>query len=111
MGLSGPQLWDAGPAAYDAVLCRHLLWALPDPIAALRRWVDLLRPDGILVLVEGFWSDAVGLHATDTLALLQAAGRSNKVRVLADPAYWGRETADERYLVRSAPGPAPGHPG
>lgn len=99
------------PAAYDAVLCRHLLWALPDPVAALRRWVDLLRPGGVVVLVEGFWSNAAGLHATDTLALLATAGRSGEVRVLDDPAYWGHEIADERYLVRSAPGPTPGHPG
>ena len=40
-------------AAYDVVLCRHVLWALPSPARALTRWVDLLRPDGRLVLVEG----------------------------------------------------------
>ena len=49
---------DAGdpplPAAtYDVVLCRHVLWALPDPAAALARWIDLLLPDGRLVLIEG----------------------------------------------------------
>src|ERR1044072_3344286 len=30
----------------DVVLARHVLWALPDPDAALRRWVRLLRPGG-----------------------------------------------------------------
>src|SRR6476659_4867628 len=42
---------DAG--SYDVVLARHVLWALPDPVAALRRWCALLRPAGTLVLVEG----------------------------------------------------------
>ena len=44
---------DAG--TYDVVLARHVLWALPDPSAALARWVRLLRPGGRLVLVEGRW--------------------------------------------------------
>ena len=39
----------------DAVLARHLLWTLPDPLAALARWVRLVRPGGRLVLVEGRW--------------------------------------------------------
>ena len=27
------------PASVDVVLCRHVLWALPDPALAVRRWV------------------------------------------------------------------------
>ena len=42
--------------AYDAVLARHVLWALPDPADALARWLGLLGPGGTLVLVEGHWS-------------------------------------------------------
>ena len=50
----GGQLTGAGTAAtYDVVLSRHVLWALPDPVEALRRWSALLRPEGRLVLVEG----------------------------------------------------------
>src|SRR5207342_3028713 len=41
------------PAAYDTVLSRHVLWALPDQPAALTRWMGLLGPRGRLVLVEG----------------------------------------------------------
>ena len=87
------------PGAYDAVLCRHVLWALPDPVAALGRWVDLLLPGGRLVLVEGSWSTGAGLTATRTLALLAEVGRPGLVRHLTDAAYWGREITDERYLV------------
>lgn len=38
---------------YGAVLCRHVLWAMPDPAVALERWKRLLAPGGRAVLVEG----------------------------------------------------------
>ena len=40
----------AGP--FDAVMERHVLWTLPDPIAALRAWRLVA---GRLVLFEGLW--------------------------------------------------------
>ena len=89
------------PAVYDVVLCRHVLWALPDQVALLRRWTELLRPDGRLVLVEGSWATGAGLTADETAALLAAAGRGADVMRLDDAAYWGREISDERYLVVS----------
>jgi SAM-dependent methyltransferase len=85
--------------SYDVVLCRHVLWALADPRAALGRWVDLLAPEGRLVLVEGSWSTGAGLSAAETVALLDEAGRPASVRRLVDPAYWGRPIEDERYVV------------
>lgn len=90
------------PAAYDVVLCRHVLWALPDPTAALRRWVALLAPGGRLVLVEGSWHTGAGLTAEETVALLTGVGRTATVRHLPEAAWWGREIDDERYLVVSA---------
>jgi SAM-dependent methyltransferase len=88
-------------AAYDVVLCRHVLWALPDPAAALRRWVDLLAPGGRLVLVEGRWFNGAGLSASETVRLVEATGRPAELTLLPEPAYWGREITDERYVVRS----------
>jgi SAM-dependent methyltransferase len=88
-------------AAYDVVLCRHVLWALPDPTAALRRWVDLLAPGGRLVLVEGRWFNGAGLSAAETVRLVEATGRPAELTLLSEPAYWGREITDERYVVRS----------
>jgi SAM-dependent methyltransferase len=85
--------------AYDVVLCRHVLWALPDPPAVLARWVDLLSPDGRLVLVEGSWSTGAGLSAATTVALVEEAGLAAEHRPLPDPAYWGRPIEDERYAV------------
>ena len=87
--------------AYDAVLCRHVLWALPDPAAALARWIELLAPGGRLVLVEGRWFNDAGLSAAQTLALVAAAGREAQLIRLPESIYWGREIDDERYLVVS----------
>jgi len=88
-------------ATYDVVLCRHVLWALPDQPAVIGRWVDLLRPDGRLVLVEGSWSTGAGLTAQQTLELVRATGRLAILTPLDDEAYWGRATGDERYVVVS----------
>lgn len=90
---------DLEQATYDVVLCRHVLWALPAPVDALRRWVDLLAPDGRLVLIEGSWSTGAGLTAEQTSALLAQVGREGVVRPLPEAAYWGGEITDERYLI------------
>ena len=100
--------------AYDVVLCRHVLWAMPDPAATLRRWIGLLVPGGRLVLVEGSWttgarrdgrrapsSGTTGLTAAETVHLLESNGRQAELRMLPEAAYWGREIDDERYLVVS----------
>jgi RimJ/RimL family protein N-acetyltransferase/2-polyprenyl-3-methyl-5-hydroxy-6-metoxy-1,4-benzoquinol methylase len=87
------------PASYDVVLSRHVLWALPDPLAALERWVGLLRDGGRLVLVEGSWSTGAGLTGAETVALVESVGRTATLRPLPDAAYWGREITDERYAV------------
>jgi ubiquinone/menaquinone biosynthesis C-methylase UbiE len=93
---------------FDVVLCRHLLWTLPNPIAALRRWVGLLRPGGHLVLIEGRWGSE---QATSTMPwwggvssdVLTAAVRplvaGTHVEHLTDPLLWGREITDERHVV------------
>lgn len=88
-------------ASYDVVLCRHVLWALPEPVEVLRRWTRLLRPDGRLVLIEGHWSNGAGMTADRALALLEEAGRDGDLTRLPEARYWGREIADERYVVVS----------
>ena len=84
---------------YEVVLCRHVLWALPDPAAALLRWSELLTPTGRMVLIEGDWSTGAGLGAERTVALVEGAGLDASVRHLPDPAYWGKRIDDERYVV------------
>lgn len=96
-----------GGGSFDVVLVRHVLWALPDPGAVLRRWVDLLRPGGRLVLVEGRWgTPPVGISAESLSELTAPLGGSTQVEQLGhDTALWGRAVSDERYvaLVRPAP--------
>ena len=44
---------DAPPATqFDAVMERHLLWTVPDPVAALESWRDV---SPCVVLYEGIW--------------------------------------------------------
>lgn len=87
----------------DVVLCRHVLWALPEPGAVLEQWRTLLRPGGRLVLVEGSWSTGAGLRAEECRALVAALGGDVEVSLLDDPALWGRPITDERYLVLARP--------
>jgi SAM-dependent methyltransferase len=91
------------PASVGVVLCRHVLWALPDPVAVVRRWVAALRPGGRLVLVEGDWSTGAGLSAQRCAEIVGESCTRVEVRHLPDPRLWGREIIDERYLVVAQP--------
>lgn len=86
---------------FDVVLCRHVLWAMPDPSAALAQWVRLLAPGGSLLLVEGNWWSGAGLTAEQTQTLLRQHRQQAEVTALDSPALWGGPIEDERYLVVS----------
>ncbi len=86
-------------ASYDVVLCRHVLWAMPDPAAAVRRWLRLLTPGGMLVMVEGRWSNGGGLAAEHTVSIVESSGCPAMLTRLDDARYWGRPIEDDRYLV------------
>ena len=86
--------------AYDVVLCRHVLWALPDP---QRRWwlagCDCSPPADAWSSSRGSWSTGAGLTTAETVALVEGAGLAADPRPLDDPAYWGGPITDERYAV------------
>ncbi|MDH6139306.1 MULTISPECIES: class I SAM-dependent methyltransferase [Kitasatospora] len=105
-----------GDGRFDVVLARHLLWTLPDPAAALRGWVERLRPGGRLVLVEGRWRQSAdpepyvpgagvlpwaggvgGARLADSVAELGLPVRV--VDLSGDDALWGRAVDDERYAL------------
>ncbi len=87
-------------ASFDALVCRHLLWALPEPWDVLGRCAELLRPGGRLIMVEGFWSTGSGLHAEEIAARLPSSLALSAVKSLSGRAdYWGKAVEDERYLM------------
>lgn len=88
-------------ASFDVVLARHVLWAMPDPAASLARWIQLLAPGGVLVLIEGRWHTGVGLTASDCAQLVGQLRDDVHLQPLDDPSYWGGPTTDERYLIVS----------
>ena len=88
-----------GEQRFDVVLGRHVLWALPDPGRALRRWWGLLRPGGRLVLVEGVWGE-VGIPAEVVAGLVEPLGGRVLVERLSEQSVlWGKDVDDERYAV------------
>lgn len=88
-------------AGCDVVLARHVVWALPDPDAALGRWTRLLRGTGTMILVEGLWGTGAGIPAQECRDLVLRHRRHTDVVPLTDPALWGKEVSDERYLILS----------
>jgi 2-polyprenyl-3-methyl-5-hydroxy-6-metoxy-1,4-benzoquinol methylase len=97
MDAAFPQLL---PQHFDALVCRHLLWALPEPAQVLRRWIKLLKPGGRIVLIEGYWNTGGGLHAHEIVEALPAALINVAVQNLSDqPELWGGAVSDERYAV------------
>ncbi|MFI6604245.1 class I SAM-dependent methyltransferase [Nonomuraea sp. NPDC050536] len=105
--------------AFDVILVRHLVWTLPDPDAALGRWLRLLRPGGRLVLVEGQWHTAGddgsyasgapqlpwfgGVPASQLIEALESRADIVHVEQLSDPLLWGHPVDDERYVVIGRP--------
>lgn len=101
------------PHGVDVVTARHIVWTLPDPWSALRRWVELVRPGGRLLLIEGRWASAgddayaegltlpwaPGVTATELQAAVAPLVARTTVVPLTDPALWGRTVSDERYLL------------
>ena len=85
----------------DVVLVRHVLWAMPEPAAALERWCRLLAPTGRLVLVEGWWHTGGGLRGTEVQRLVRQHRAEAHLTELTDPDLWGGPISDERYLVSS----------
>ncbi|MEU8531452.1 class I SAM-dependent methyltransferase [Streptomyces sp. NPDC048629] len=106
-----------GADRFDVLLCRHLVWTLPDPHAALREWAGMLRPGGRLVLVEGRWREAGqtgtpyvagaaslpwsgGVTAEELAAAVRPSVASLRIEPLSGEAdLWGGPVDDERYAL------------
>ena len=97
MGAAKPEF---PPQTFDGIVCRHVLWMLPEITAVLQTWTRLLQPGAGILLVEGFWHTGGGLHAEELLTSLPANWQNVSVQNLSDqPAFWGKEVHDERYAL------------
>ena len=102
-------------APYDVILERHVLWTLPQPREAMRAWQALLRPGGLLILIEGIFemSDRTiypqleaqlplygGRPGEELASLLAAEGFvQTAVRPLMDAALWLETPTRPRFMV------------
>ena len=85
---------------FDAIVCRHLLWTLPEPKQVLQRWADLLKQKGRLILIEGYWGTGAGLHANQIIEILPSSFEDFSLQNLsANANFWGKEVSDERYAI------------
>lgn len=41
--------------SFDLIISRHVFWSMSDPDQTLRNWYHLLRPEGILAILDGDW--------------------------------------------------------
>lgn len=88
------------PGQLDVIVGRHILWALPERGTVLRRWMELLRPGGRLILVEGFWHTGGGMHANEIVAALPSQMSIAALQDLSDqPDLWGQSVSDERFML------------
>jgi ubiquinone/menaquinone biosynthesis C-methylase UbiE len=99
MDASNPELTSH---QFKAIVCRHLLWALPDHARVLQRWSNLLAPNGRLLLIEGYWNNSGGLYSDQIVDVLPSSCSRVIVKDLSDYAnLWGGAVADERYMVKA----------
>lgn len=88
------------PQRFDVIVCRHVLWALPQPDQVVERWINLLAAGGRLILIEGFWNTGAGLQAQEVVNALPPSTTNTFVQKLSDNSkLWGAEVNDERYAV------------
>lgn len=43
--------------SFDVIICRFLLWTLPDPHGTLREWHRILKDGGRVLIIDGKWHD------------------------------------------------------
>lgn len=56
------------PGPFDAVIERHVIWTVPDPVGSLRAWREVVTAGGRLALFEGIWGSTYPLDRIKALA-------------------------------------------
>ena len=81
-------------SSYDTVICRHLVWTLPEPDRAAADWLRVLRPGGRLMVIDGDW---VGLRLLSRLRWALGHGLGWLLRRPAEDIDWD---AHERIMAQ-----------
>jgi 2-polyprenyl-3-methyl-5-hydroxy-6-metoxy-1,4-benzoquinol methylase len=85
---------------FDVIVCRHLLWTLPEPKQVIQRWAELLTPKGRFILIEGYWETNTGLHASEIIEILPPSITNFSFQNLSENSnFWGKNVNDERYAI------------
>lgn len=91
------------PAAFDAIICRQTLWALPNRKAALETWSGLLVTNGQLILVEGLFASGKGMSQAEILTAMPDTFAKPKVADLSqNEVLWGGPIPDQRLLITTS---------
>ena len=91
---------DFSPHTIDVVLCRHVLWSLPDPGVALQNWYRLLKTGGRVIIIEGIWEGGAGIMPGTIKASLPEGLKVSEFQNLSSmPALWGRAVDDTRFAL------------
>lgn len=84
---------------YGAVVSRHLLWAMPDPPALVKRWSAPLTDSGLFIAIEGVWATA-GTDPESVMSALEPHFEHMEYTDLSDERdLWGKDVTDHRYAV------------
>ena len=68
----------------------------------LQRWLNLLAPNGRLILIEGRWSTGAGLRASECRSLvLRHRAEAELQHLNENTQLWGTTVDDDRYLILS----------
>jgi SAM-dependent methyltransferase len=113
--LGDAEMPPAEGSPYDVIVERHVIWTLPQPTEAIRAWHTLLKPGGVLVLIEGIFemSDRTvyphieahlplygGRPGEELAALLAAEGFAHTAVIpLMDAALWTEIPPRPRFTV------------
>ncbi len=63
--------------SFDLLVNRYLLWTLPDPQMAIDEWVRVLKPNGMILAIDGAWFDPA-------LAMRLRRGLSKAITLITD---------------------------
>lgn len=107
---------DFPSASYDAVVGRYVMWTLRDPDAAVANWIELLRPNGVVAMVDSTWftdglSSLYGDRPDATLPLADADSIEETAATLRDGGLVDVEVTPlhEMLELDRQHGVAPGH--